>query len=89
MVKKAAVSRKTPSKGKKVSTPKKTVISKQKGKALDLTITGTKILDLPTYQDVADAHKRITGVAHKTPVMTSRTINKQTGAKIFFKCENF
>ena len=65
---------------KKVISPKKATLSKQKakqtGKGLDLTIKGTKILDLPNYQDVVDAHKRLSGVANKTPVMTSRTINK-------------
>ncbi|HHE0194603.1 TPA: threo-3-hydroxy-L-aspartate ammonia-lyase, partial [Yersinia enterocolitica] len=35
------------------------------------------------------AHQRITGVALKTPVLTSSTANEQTGAQLFFKCENF
>jgi hypothetical protein len=64
---------------KKVSSPKKASISKQKSQVNgkhDLTVKGTKILDLPTYLDIVDAANRIEGVAHKTPVMTSRTINK-------------
>ena len=32
---------------------------------------------------------RLAGVANPTPVLTSRTVDKQTGAQIFFKCENF
>ena len=44
---------------------------------------------LPTYQDVEAAAQRLAGVAHRTPVLTSRTIDAQTGARIFFKCENF
>ncbi len=32
---------------------------------------------------------RLAGVAHRTPVLTSRTVDSQTGAKVFFKCENF
>src|SRR3546814_8157483 len=43
---------------------------------------------LPTYEDVVQASKRLDGVAHLTPVMTSSTINAQLGAQVFFKCEN-
>ena len=43
---------------------------------------------LPTYADVEAAAGRIAGVAHRTPVMTSRTANERTGAELFFKCEN-
>jgi len=43
---------------------------------------------LPTYADVAAASERIAGVAHRTPVMTSRTANSELGAEVFFKCEN-
>ncbi len=42
-----------------------------------------------SYDDVIMAHERISNAAHRTPVLTSSTINKQTGAEIFFKCENF
>src|SRR5258708_4011939 len=41
-----------------------------------------------TYADVAAAAERIAGHAHRTPVMTSRTVDERTGAKVFFKCEN-
>src|SRR3546814_48021 len=43
---------------------------------------------LPTYEDVVQASKRLDGVAHRTPVMTSSTIDAQLGAQVFFKCEN-
>ena len=43
---------------------------------------------LPTYEEVIAAAARIEGVAHRTPVLTSRTINDETGAELFFKCEN-
>jgi threonine dehydratase len=43
---------------------------------------------LPTYDDVVAAAARIAGHAHRTPVLTSRTANEQTGAQLFFKCEN-
>ena len=41
------------------------------------------------YDDVAAAHARLQGVAHRTPVMTSHTADALTGAQLFFKCENF
>lgn len=44
---------------------------------------------LPTYDDVVAAAGRIEGHAHKTPVLTSRTVNQAFGAEVFFKCENF
>ena len=43
---------------------------------------------LPTFADVESAARQIAGVAHKTPVATSRTVNARTGAQVFFKCEN-
>ncbi|MEQ5284890.1 MULTISPECIES: threo-3-hydroxy-L-aspartate ammonia-lyase [Providencia] len=46
-------------------------------------------LILPTYQDVKAAAQRIAGFAHKTPVLTSTTANKEFGGELFFKCENF
>lgn len=41
-----------------------------------------------TYADVQAAANRIKGVAHRTPVMTSRTGDELAGAKVYFKCEN-
>ncbi|MDR0225537.1 MAG: threo-3-hydroxy-L-aspartate ammonia-lyase [Burkholderiaceae bacterium] len=43
---------------------------------------------LPTYEDVAAAAARIQGHAHRTPVMTSRTLDEELGAQVFLKCEN-
>jgi threo-3-hydroxy-L-aspartate ammonia-lyase len=45
-------------------------------------------LTLPTYADVDDAARQIAGVANRTPVVTSRTVDARTGARVFFKCEN-
>jgi len=45
--------------------------------------------ELPTYADVAAAADRIAGVAHRTPVQTSRTLDQMIGAEVVFKCENF
>ena len=39
--------------------------------------------------DIAAAAARLQGVAHRTPVLTSRTADQRTGARVFFKCENF
>ena len=44
---------------------------------------------LPTYDDVAAAAARIAPAAHRTPVLSSRTADEETGAALFFKCENF
>lgn len=41
-----------------------------------------------TWEDVQSASDRIQGVAHHTPVLTSTTLNEQTGARIYFKAEN-
>ena len=43
---------------------------------------------LPTYDDVVAAAARIRDHAHRTPVLTSRTADAETGASLFFKCEN-
>lgn len=42
-----------------------------------------------SYDDIKAAHARIAEAAHRTPVMTSSTADAMTGAKLFFKCENF
>ncbi|MFE6134059.1 pyridoxal-phosphate dependent enzyme [Streptomyces sp. NPDC056437] len=42
-----------------------------------------------TLDDVRDAAARIEGVAHRTPVVHSRTLDALVGAEVFLKCENF
>ncbi|MGH2594063.1 MAG: threo-3-hydroxy-L-aspartate ammonia-lyase [Anaerolineae bacterium] len=42
-----------------------------------------------TFADVQAAAGRLAGVAHRTPIVTSRTFDKRIGARVFFKCENF
>lgn len=44
---------------------------------------------LPNFDDVLSAANRLQGVAHKTPVLQSRTLNAQMQAQVFIKCENF
>lgn len=41
-----------------------------------------------TFADVEAAAARLEGIAHRTPVMTSRTADARAGARLFFKCEN-
>lgn len=42
-----------------------------------------------TLRDVLAAHDRIKHETHKTPVMTSGTVDRMTQCNVFFKCENF
>ena len=39
--------------------------------------------------DIQSAAARIAGIAHRTPVLTSRSFDAVSGASVFFKCENF
>jgi threonine dehydratase len=41
-----------------------------------------------TYADILDARERLRGVAHATPVVTSRTLDGLAGRRVFLKCEN-
>ncbi len=41
-----------------------------------------------TYADIEAAARRLEGVAHHTPVATSRTFDERAGCHAFFKCEN-
>ena len=43
----------------------------------------------PTVYDIREAARRIHPYIHHTPVLTSATLNQMSGAKVFFKCENF
>ncbi len=43
---------------------------------------------LPTYADVEAAAGRLAGVAHVTPVLTSRLLDAELGARVFVKAEN-
>jgi len=41
-----------------------------------------------TWDDIESAAERLDGVAHRTPVVTSHTLDERLGARVFFKCEN-
>jgi threonine dehydratase len=44
---------------------------------------------VPLFTDVKKAAERIRPYVHRTPVLTSEFFNRQSGARIYFKCENF
>lgn len=46
-------------------------------------------MQLPQLDDVLAAAKRLSGVAHRTPVLTSRQLDARVGASVFCKAENF
>lgn len=46
-------------------------------------------MEIPTYQDMLDAHERIKPHIRRTPIRTSDYLNELAGAQLFFKCENF
>jgi threonine dehydratase len=41
------------------------------------------------FHEIQAAALRLRGIAHRTPVLTSRTLDEQVGAQVFLKCENF
>ena len=46
-------------------------------------------MDIPSYDDMLAAHERIEPHIRRTPVRTSDYLDELTGARLFFKCENF
>ena len=46
-------------------------------------------MSIPTKESIGAARERIKAYVHKTPVMTSASIDEMSGCRIFFKCENF
>ena len=43
---------------------------------------------MPTWEDIEAARRRLHGVAHRTPVLSSRQFDEAAGASVFFKAEN-
>ena len=41
-----------------------------------------------SIDDIRAAAGRIKGVGHRTPILTSQTLDEMAGRKLFFKCEN-
>lgn len=46
-------------------------------------------MQLPAFADVEKAHRLIEKQIHRTPVLTSKSINSILEGDFFFKCENF
>jgi len=44
---------------------------------------------LPEFNDILQAHEIIGRHVHRTPVLTSESLNAICGARLHFKCENF
>lgn len=42
----------------------------------------------PSFDAILRAHARIKPYIHRTPVLTSELLDRETGARLFFKCEN-
>ena len=42
-----------------------------------------------TLKDIEAAHERIRPLIHRTPVFTNSSLNKLSGAELYFKCDNF
>lgn len=49
----------------------------------------TDALALPTFDAIVAARSRIAEHVHRTPVMSSRSLDAAAGARLFCKCENF
>lgn len=49
--------------------------------------TITPETDLPDFAEVEAAARRLKGIAHRTPVLTSHFANERSGAELFFKAE--
>ncbi|MFZ9044452.1 MAG: threonine ammonia-lyase [Cyclobacteriaceae bacterium] len=46
-------------------------------------------MQIPSLSDIKRAHQRISKLMYATPILTSHSIDKISGAHIHFKCENF
>jgi len=49
----------------------------------------TKNFQPPSWADIREAHARIASRIHRTPVLTSHSLDAMAGAQFFFKCETF
>ena len=41
-----------------------------------------------SWEEIAKAGARLEGIAHRTPVLSSRQFDEDSGARVFFKAEN-
>jgi threonine dehydratase len=54
-----------------------------------LFLRKTRTMHLPSLADIRAAHKRIQPYIHRTPVLTSKQLNRIFSCELYFKCENF
>jgi threonine dehydratase len=52
------------------------------------TVPTTVVYTPPSWSNIQQAHARIAPRIHRTPVLTSTSLDAMTGARLFFKCEN-
>lgn len=45
--------------------------------------------NIPTKADIQETHRAIAPMIHRTPILTSGSIDQMAGCQLFFKCENF
>jgi len=43
----------------------------------------------PSWEAICEAHARIAPRIHRTPILTSSSLDSMAGARFFFKCDNF
>lgn len=53
-----------------------------------MKLDSTEHLELPKISDIQETHKRISSFVHRTPVVTSESLDTMFGVNLFFKCEN-
>ncbi len=54
-----------------------------------ITVKLNKKIGGNMFDEILEARERLTGIANRTPVLSSRTLNSLTGSEVFLKCENF
>jgi threonine dehydratase len=53
-----------------------------------MSLTSAQGTETVTFANIEEASRRIAGIAQHTPVLTSRSFDRETGVATFFKCEN-
>lgn len=46
-------------------------------------------MTIPEFRNIKEAHERIRGYIHRTPVLSSEAVSEIAGCQLYFKCENF
>ena len=52
-------------------------------------MAGSTLIMEINKQSIINAQRRIKNLIHNTPILSSESMNKISGANIYFKCENF